>query len=75
MKTIFLIKVSKDYYFKYFKDNPVGCGSEVTARIFFFSYSIIMGTVAMKLFIAIIWQTFQQTTERDNKFMSSDLVQ
>jgi hypothetical protein len=27
----------------------------------------------MKLFIAIILQTFQQTSERDNKFMSTDI--
>jgi hypothetical protein len=27
----------------------------------------------MRLFIAIILQTFQQTAERDNKFMSTDI--
>jgi hypothetical protein len=27
----------------------------------------------MRLFIAIILQTFQQTTERENKFMSTDI--
>jgi hypothetical protein len=31
--------------------------------------------VLMRLFIAIVLQTFGQTTERDNKFMSSELVQ
>jgi hypothetical protein len=54
---------------------PVGCGSTITARLFFFSYSLIMRTVLMRLFIAIVLQTFGQTTERDNKFMSSELVQ
>lgn len=53
----------------------MGCGSIVTARVFFFSYSLIMCTVLMRLFIAIVLQTFGQTTERDNKFMSSELVQ
>ncbi len=53
----------------------MGCGSIVTARLFFFAYSLIMCTVLMRLFIAIVLQTFGQTTERDNKFMSSDLVQ
>jgi hypothetical protein len=52
---------------------PVGCGSRTSAKFFFFSYSLLICTIFMKLFIAIILQTFQQTTERENKFMSTDI--
>ena len=64
----------KTSFIYYFLDVTVGCGSEVKAKLFFFSFTIMMSTVFMKLFIAIIWQTFLQTVQRENKFMSTDLV-
>ena len=33
---------------------PVGCGSRISAMLFFFSYSLLICTIFMKLFIAII---------------------
>lgn len=36
-------------------DLPIGCGSELKAKLFFFSFTIMMSTVFMKLFIALIW--------------------
>lgn len=43
------------------------------ANVFFFSYTLIIGMVFLKLFIAIILQTFQDITEHDNKFINSEL--
>jgi hypothetical protein len=34
--------------------NPVGCGSRNSAKIYFFSYSLLICTIFMRLFIAII---------------------
>jgi len=33
---------------------PVGCGSRTSAKIYFFSYSLLICTIFMRLFIAII---------------------
>jgi hypothetical protein len=41
--------------------------------IYFFSYILVVVMVFMRLFIAIVLQTFQETSEKDNKFMNSDL--
>jgi lysylphosphatidylglycerol synthetase-like protein (DUF2156 family) len=41
--------------------------------MYFFSFALIVSTIFIRLFIAIILQIFKQTTERQNKFMSSDL--
>ena len=41
--------------------------------LFFYSYTLIVGTIFVRLFIAIILQTFKTTTERENKFMNGDL--
>lgn len=40
---------------------------------YFFSYTLIIGMVFLRLFIAIILQTFQDITERDRKFINSEL--
>jgi len=51
----------------------VGCGNQTMSTIYFFSYLLLVATIYIRLFIAIILQTFQQMTERDNKFMNSEL--
>ena len=40
--------------------------------VFFFSYVFLVQLIYLKLFIAIILQGFQDTTEKDNKFLSAD---
>jgi hypothetical protein len=55
------------------KHSPVGCGNQSLAILYFFSYTLFVATIYMRLFIAIILQTFHQTTERDNKFMNTEL--
>lgn len=52
---------------------PIGCGDYLLARIYFDSFQILVPMVFMKLFIAIMLQTFKKTQERDNKFMNSQL--
>ncbi len=39
--------------------NAVGCGNRALALIYFFSFSLFVSTIFMRLFIAIILQTFQ----------------
>jgi hypothetical protein len=51
----------------------VGCGTPFFATLYFFSFTVLVGMVFLRLFIAIILSTFHQTTEKDSKFMSSDL--
>jgi hypothetical protein len=53
----------------------VGCGTPFFATLYFFSFTVLVGMVFLRLFIAIILSTFHQTTERDSKFMSSDLTE
>jgi hypothetical protein len=40
---------------------------------YFFSFFVIVVLVFMRLFIAITITAFQETNERDNKFMNSHL--
>lgn len=67
--------IEEPTYEDYVNNNydPVGCGNATLATIYFFSFLLFVATVFMRLFIAIILQTFQQTTERDNKFMNTEL--
>jgi hypothetical protein len=58
---------------KFLIDEPIGCGNSATASIFFFSYTFIISTVFLRLFIAIILQTFKLATDRENKFMNTHL--
>ena len=51
----------------------MGCGTPFFATLYFFSFTVLVGMVFLRLFIAIILSSFHQTTERDSKFMSSDL--
>ena len=39
-------------------DKPIGCGDENFARIFFFSYTLIVGMIFIRVFIAVILQNF-----------------
>lgn len=43
------------------------------ARIYFFSFTVLMNMVFMKLFIAIVLRTFKNTQDKENKFMNSSL--
>lgn len=52
---------------------PIGCGDYLLSRIYFFSFELLVPMVFMKLFIAIMLQTFKKTQEKDNKFMNSQL--
>jgi hypothetical protein len=51
----------------------MGCGDQFFAITYFFSYTLVIGMVFLRLFIAIILQTFQDITERDRKFINSEL--
>ncbi len=51
----------------------MGCGDETTARIFFYSYVLIMSMIFIKVFIAVVLQNFQETVQKDSKFLSSEL--
>lgn len=51
----------------------MGCGDETSARIYFFSYILIMSMIFIKVFIAIVLQNFQETVQKDSKFLSSEL--
>ena len=51
----------------------MGCGNYKLAVTYFFSYTVIVVLVFMRLFIAITLTAFQETNERDNKFMNSHL--
>jgi hypothetical protein len=51
----------------------VGCGDDVFARFFFFSYTLIVGMIFIRVFIAVILQNFQETQQKESKFLSSDL--
>ena len=42
-------------------------------RIYFFSFTVLMNMVFMKLFIAIVLRTFKNTQDKENKFMNSSL--
>lgn len=44
------------------------------ATIYFFSYTLIISMVFLRLFIAIILQSFQETAEHDSKFMNNTLT-
>ena len=52
---------------------PIGCGNYSMAVFYFFSFELIVVLVFMRLFIAITITAFQETNERDNKFMNSHL--
>jgi len=50
----------------------VGCGSPVGSQIFFISFVIFVNLVYLKLFIAIILQGFQDTTEKSSQFFNQE---
>jgi uncharacterized membrane protein len=52
---------------------PLGCGNYGLSLAFFFSFIIIVVLIFLRLFIAITLQAFQETNDRDNKFMNSQL--
>jgi hypothetical protein len=52
---------------------PIGCGNYMMTVFYFFSFFVIVVLVFMRLFIAITITAFQETNERDNKFMNSHL--
>eukprot|EP00347_Sterkiella_histriomuscorum_P013804 403363301 len=52
--------------------NTVGCGSFTFPIIYFYSYILVVQLIYLKLFIAIILQGFQDTTERDNKLLDQE---
>jgi hypothetical protein len=41
--------------------------------LFFFSYVVLIVLIFMRLFIAIILQTFSEISEKDSKFVNSAL--
>ncbi|CDW81684.1 voltage-gated ion channel superfamily [Stylonychia lemnae] len=61
----------QDPTFKDYK-NAGSCGGLVFPYIYFFSYILLVDLIYLKLFIAIILQGFQDTTERDNKLLDQD---
>jgi hypothetical protein len=50
----------------------VGCGDYYLSIIYFVSYVLLIQLIYVKLFIAIILQGFQDTTEKDNRFLESE---
>jgi hypothetical protein len=52
---------------------PVGCGDPLFSVLFFYSYVLLVGVIFMRVFIAIVVQTFQTTAQKESKFLSSDL--
>lgn len=52
----------------------VGCGSRFFATAYVFSFTMIVTMVFLRLFIAIILQSFQETAEKENKFMNNQLT-
>lgn len=52
----------------------IGCGDPLFATAYFYSFTLIIGMVFLRLFIAIVLQAFQETSEHNSKFMNSDLT-
>lgn len=72
MKTMLITKVSSLSLFTVLVI-PIGCGNYMMTVLYFFSFFVIVVLVFMRLFIAITITAFQETNERDNKFMNSHL--
>lgn len=73
MKTMSITIVSL-LLLTYNLDEPVGCGDSFFAIAYFFSYTLIICMIFLRLFIAIILQAFQEVAEKENKFMSTSIT-
>lgn len=51
----------------------MGCGDYYFSIIYFFSYVLLVNLIYLKLFIAIILQGFHDLTEKDNKYLNSEI--
>lgn len=71
-KTMLITKV-RPFSFSKLLGKPIGCGNYMMTVFYFFSFFVIVVLVFMRLFIAITITAFQETNERDNKFMNSHL--
>ncbi len=49
------------------------CGSRLSAMIFFYSYTVLVSIVMLRMAIALILIAFKETSSRENKFMNSEL--
>ena len=54
---------------------PVGCGDQVTAIVFFISFVIVVSLVFLNLFVAIILEGFEDTYQKDKKLFNHETTE
>lgn len=55
-------------------DEPIVCGNRITPILFFFSYTILVSFVVLNLFIAVIFEGFDES-QKSQKQTLADLIQ
>ena len=55
--------------------NTVGCGATpLSGQLFYYSFIIIVTLIFLNLFIAIVLQAFEDTSQDANKLLNPDLL-
>jgi len=62
----------EDYMANDFK--PIGCGSDL-AKVYFFSFSIVVTLIFLNLFVAIILQGFEDMNKKENQILNDKNVE
>ena len=73
-RSIFYECISSPTYEDYAANNfvTIGCGDQVGALVFFLTFVILVSLIFVSLFVAIILQAFEDTSEKDRQLFNQE---